>query len=132
MTTYSKDLLWLKPVVDSVRGLVPHIEGVDSIKSFRVPLTRNEQSEAWTHLRKNRFHISIKNYYHLHYGEEVKVAIRRKEYIAKILDSLAHELAHTQYWEHTAEHFRLQSCIMVQFSLVLEAEGYTNTWARFP
>jgi hypothetical protein len=132
MTTYSKDLEWLRPYVDSVRKLVPHVEGVDSIKSYRISKLKNESSEAWCHLQDGRFHIRLKNYYHIVEGRDIKLVTEvKREYVAKVLDSLAHELAHTTEWEHTPRHFRLQALILVQFSLVLEDQGVTDTWARW-
>jgi len=47
-----------------------------------------------------------------------------------VLITLAHELAHLKHWEHTPEHFKLQTQILARFAKVLKDLGIKDTYQR--
>lgn len=110
---YSKDLLWLKPFVECL-DVLP-LKKLQRIKGYRVAKNLDSQSYGSIVTKDGKkYSINIETYT---YSKKDKQY--RKKRIEEILLTLAHELAHLVHWEHTPQHFQLQSNIMWCFSLTL-------------
>lgn len=126
-TFYSKNMLWLKPFVDSVNDLVP-TDRIMRIRDYRVRKGLESLAYGSRLTYGNRYSINI---------EPATWNKTEKRYIGVtyqvILDTLAHELAHTIHLEHTPEHFQLQSRILLRFSRILKDNGildHSIRWRR--
>lgn len=76
------------------------------------------------------------------YDGKYTIAIKIKDYSKKkrkyknsrlmvILETLAHELAHTKYWEHNYKHFELTGLISVRFARILKKVKIKDISRRF-
>ena len=126
-TFYSKRMLWLKPFVDSVGDLVP-IDRIMRIRDYRVRKGLESLAYGSRLIYGNRFSINI---------EPETWSKDSKRYVGVtlqiILDTLAHELAHTIHAEHTPAHFQLQARILLRFSRILKDNGildHSIRWRR--
>lgn len=120
MIYYSKNVKWLKPFVDAVKDSVP-TNRIKSIRGYRVPLKLDQDGYAQItqYEGERKYCITLR----IFDVERTPVTRRKKHTKTRcetILISLAHELAHLVYWEHTPEHFDYQARILQKFSKVLE------------
>jgi len=124
---YNDSTRWLEPFVDAVAHLVP-IERLNAIKGYKVLKNKepSQQGQIIMDLASRRFVITIKA---LKYNKESKCY--KNEYIGTVLETLAHELAHTKFWEHDTNHWKLQASIQSEFGNVLERDGIEDTGVRF-
>ena len=126
-TYYSKNMLWLKPFVESVKDLIP-IERIIRIRDYRVRKGLESRSYGSRLIYGNKFSLNIEPEV---WNKETKSYVGATYQI--ILDTLAHELAHTVHNEHTAKHFRLQARILLRFSRILKDNGildHSLRWRR--
>lgn len=114
---YSKNVLWLKPFVEKAKDLIAY-KKIVKIRGYQVKAKLDEQTDASIIIDDSKngqmsINLLIKSY-----------SKTKKEHRSKpmhyILDSFAHELAHTIEWEHTPEHYRLQARIMLRFAQVID------------
>lgn len=121
---YIKNVLWLKPFVDSVKNIVD-LSKIRSIRGYRVPVDRNPSCDGKTNYYSEKNHrISIR----IWEAPEDKHLRSRYE---DILVTLAHEIAHTVYWDHSSDHFKLVGRIMTRFATVIKKENIVDTSDRF-
>lgn len=122
---YSKNALWLKPYVDSAKNLVD-LDKVRSVKGYRVAINKKPQCDGRTtqwYMKRRRI-ITIRIW-------EAPADIHLRSRYEDILVTLAHELAHIPYWDHTPDHFKLVGKLMVKFAKILERENILDTSSRF-
>jgi hypothetical protein len=119
MTKFFNNVKWLEPFFNSAKGLVP-LEKVKYVKGYKV-VDKNARNFGGL-LRKNykSYNITLK----------IFDANDREEFIAVILDTLAHELAHVVHWEHTPDHLKLQAKILVRFATVAKQLDIEDTYHR--
>jgi hypothetical protein len=124
---YTTTSAWLAPYVDSVSHLIP-IERLSAIKGYKVLKNKeiNQQGQIILDLTNKRFTITLRTE---KYSKVDKVY--RNEYIANVLETLAHELAHMVHWEHTPAHWKLQATIQTEFGTVLDRLNIEDTQVRF-
>lgn len=123
---YTKTTQWLKPFVEKVKDLIPY-NRITNIKGYWVRADLNEKTDGCTTIYDdNKITISllVKSY------NNPKKELRGKP-IHYILDTLAHELAHTIEWEHTPKHYKIQAKIMLKFSQVIDKLKIKDTSLRF-
>lgn len=123
---YWPNVRWLSPFIESVAHLVP-IERLSYIKGYKIRRNFEPAQEAQIikTLPNGKCVITIKV---IKYDKRLKKHVNA--YIANVLESLAHELAHLTHWEHTSNHFRLQAEIMMKFCNVMDEIGMTDTGVR--
>jgi hypothetical protein len=113
---YNASAEWLTPFINSVKDLVP-LDKLDAIKGYKIK--RNYEPGQYGACIKtiatNRYVITLKMKDWSKQDKKYKNAT-----IGGILETLAHELAHLSYWEHTHEHWKLQSRIQLRFSNVIK------------
>ena len=130
-----KSVEWLRPFINSGNGLVP-LHKIREVMGFKVALHKQTQSAATTiKFYSDRggsatyFKITINTHDYtvktLGNGKFKKVDHRELS-MSYVLDSLAHELAHLKYWEHSPEHLVLQCRIMARMAKVAGKKGITD------
>lgn len=130
---YSKNLLWLKPFVECAGKHVP-INRLKYIRGYKLPLNKDPKAFATLatlpggyfqmNIRTNTVDVkTLKN-------GTFKPVKHREMYLAVMLDTLAHELAHIKHWDHSPEHFILQSKIMVDMGKMLQKLQVPDTYVR--
>lgn len=127
MIKLSKNIEWLRPFVNSVAHMVP-LDKLKSIKGYRVQKNMEENQDGSLIKYGGKYFMTIRI-------QNVPKPPKDMHYknirYANLLDTLAHELAHLVHWEHTAEHFRLQAQILLQFSYLLDKVGIEDTSFRW-
>lgn len=119
---YSKNALWLKPYVDSVSDLIP-LNKIYRIKGYQVRVGCEEKKQGMaSQITKTKHVITIRMW---DLTEDRKKHRRRLYY--HVLETVAHELSHLVYWEHTASHFRLTAQVLIRFSDIIEQQGILDT-----
>lgn len=130
-----KHLLFLKPFIEASSSLVD-LKRIKAIKAYRVPSHLCERSYASILREGNNktFTININLWKHVLKGTGKKkyVEKHKRQYLAFILDSLAHELAHVKYWGHPYGHFQLQVKIMAKFGKILRKMNIQDTYILLP
>jgi hypothetical protein len=119
---YSKDLAWLAPFVDSARHHVP-LHLLNSVKSYKVPLGRLEQSDAYIKFYRQRYTITIRAY-EQHGKKHIPVTIET------MLLHVAHELSHLVHWKHTTAFAKLLATIFSIFTEHLDQYGIPDIQQR--
>jgi WLM domain len=124
-TKYTKNVMWLRPFVESAKTFIP-TDKITHIKGYKVRIGHTEKAQGiTTGKKKGCFSINIRMW---DITDDGKRHIRRRYY--HVLETLAHELAHVTYWEHSPGHFRLTARILERFTEVLEVEGISDTSFR--
>jgi hypothetical protein len=129
MAKISPELEWLRPFLDSAAGLC-NTARVKTIRGYAVPMDKSEQQDAQILVDNKTKQADILIRVMNHRSSAGRVVRRSPSYVSEVLDHFAHELAHLKHWEHTPEHFKLQTRIMRRFASVLKEQGITDTWAR--
>ena len=124
---YEKSVLCLKPFVDSVKSLIP-FHRIVSIKGYKVRKGLDEKTDGctWVDDKKRTFVVTLLTYSYVKSKKE-----HRPKTLHYILDTLAHELAHTVHWEHTYKHYELNAKIALKFAKVIKRLGIKDTGRRF-
>lgn len=124
----SKNLDWLFPFLVSVEHLVP-LHKLKNIRSYSVKNGLEEQAYgSIVRSRNNKsFSINLKTTIN---ERKNKRKEPKPEFVARILETLAHELSHLVVWEHTSEHFALQAVILYEFAQVLKTMQIEDTYIR--
>lgn len=116
-TVYSKNMLWLKPFVRAAKRFVP-VERIMRVHGYRVPKGREAIAFGRKFTFGNRYVITL-------LAEEWSKS--KGKYVRDtyeiVLDTLAHELAHTVHFEHSPDHHHLKYKIGMAFSKVLKKQG---------
>ena len=126
-TRYSKDMAWLEPFVEAVDNLVP-TNRIMRIRGYRVRKGLEAATYGSKGTRGNRYIINLLSE---EWSKSKKKFVRDTYEI--LLDTLAHELAHTVHFKHTPEHYRLKYKIGVAFSKVLERQSirdHSKLWRK--
>lgn len=103
---YSANMLWSKPFVEEARHLFK-ANRVTQIKGWKSRQGIFGASDGWTKCRFGWYSISIRT------TETYEHKAVLKE---DALLFLAHELAHTVFWEHDVRHLKLLIKIMQNFA----------------
>jgi hypothetical protein len=127
---YSKNMLWLKPFVDSASKHVD-LSKIKAIKSYKVGKALNIRQYG-SNIRSNgTYTINILT--HKWNNKKKRYSI---ETIAMILDTLAHELSHAtqkgdNFGKHDYKHFKKQALILLRFSYILKQMRILDTSKAF-
>lgn len=129
---YTKNVLWLKPFVESAKDLVP-LERLYGIKGYKVSkhLEETTYGSLTQYGREKRLHMAIR-IMEIKKKPKTKRKEHKKGRCETILLTLAHELAHLVHWEHVPEHFELQGRLVVKFYSVLKKSGIKDFMTRHP
>ena len=126
----SENMLWSLPFIHAAGDLVPlsHVKEVCgySLGKPRSPWEQPDYALCVKHGKKYAVRIRLTGWE----DSRQKKPVRRPLYMAVVLDSLAHELAHVVHWEHTPQHLALQSDLMKRFAVIAEREGVQDTYDR--
>lgn len=121
---YTKNTLWLIPFITEVANLIPY-KKITNIRGYKVKAGLSEQTDGSTLNWNNKYSINLLL---------LTYCTQRKQHRPKpmhfILDTLAHELAHTVHWEHSPEHYALQAKIMLKFAKVLKKLNINDSSKR--
>ena len=117
---FSKNTEWLAPFIAAASRYVP-IEKLRKVHGFRVAKGLEEQVDGSILKWHGKFSINLRMQ-NLKDGKKYQ----NVRYEA-LLVVLAHELAHMLEWEHTSEHFRLMSKIMLRFHRVIRKMSIKDT-----
>lgn len=103
----SKDLFWVQPFLNEVGHLVP-LERLTGLTGYKQRPGRNIGSYGGTHTHDlQEYNITLLTH---------EWNVRKQKHVTAqdgmVLDTLAHELAHLVFWEHSWEHFALQVKIL--------------------
>lgn len=116
------ELQWMKDYIDNVAHLLPKIKQLKKISS------KKGNKEKWQHCHglityfdRKSFRITL----YLTYHDMPSDKINNYSTI-DLLQYLAHELAHLEFWEHTPQHKQLECIIMGIFMTRLYNEGYIS------
>lgn len=123
---YDKNVVCFKPFIDAAKSLIA-FNKITRLRGYKVKKGLTEQTDGSTvEYTDGTFVISLLT------NSYVK---SKKEYRPKplhyILDTLAHELAHTVHWEHTYKHYELHGKIASKFAKVIKQLGIKDTSRRF-
>jgi hypothetical protein len=120
---FTPSVKWLEPFIESVSSLIP-LERLKRVIGYKVRarLSTTQQAQIIKHLPNGIIVITLRIAKWNHTTNK-----HEKECIGTILEALAHELSHVLFWEHTPEHFELQSKIQIKFAKVLKKQGITDT-----
>lgn len=121
---YHKRIAWFKPFVDSAHDLVD-ISRITHIRAFKVRPDLEELTNGSIIKYRNKYSINILTHYYIKSKEKYQ-----HRTLSSMLEDLAHELSHVPNWEHTSDHFRLQSKIMHRFADILDKFGITDHSTR--
>lgn len=103
----SKELTWIAPFLEEVLHLIP-LERLTDVRGYRQRRDRNIGSYGGTHTADMlTYNITLLTH---EWNKKKKKHVLVQE--GMVLDTLAHELAHIVYWEHSWEHFNLQVRIL--------------------
>lgn len=109
-------MLWAVPYLKAARSLYRFHRVVD-VQGLR---SRNLSTDGWcSRTPTGWYRVRVR----LKYGNVPTTLEERLCY-------LAHELAHTKYWEHDADHYNRMIDIMKVFSRVLYDSNVRNTQTR--
>ncbi len=121
---YTKNVLWLKPFVDSARDLIS-LKKITNIRGYKVRKGCEEKAYGSTIYKKGLYSINLKTHNLIEYNRYVGSTI------STVLDTLAHELAHVKAgFEHSPEHYELTCRIALNFSYLLKENGIIDTSLR--
>jgi len=129
----SKKLEWTREYIQLVRHLVPRIRYLKRITS-KVPdkdsnyIPRNQHIHGILTHYKDEKHYRMTlytKYLSVTKIDPLEFKIRPYSKI-DLLEFLAHELSHLKYWDHTPDHARLQSELMLIFMIQLKNSGYKS------
>lgn len=130
---YGSKVAWMKDYVKAAASTVD-LSRLREIKGYQVPLDKLPVSSAsiikdpggWCNIL---IRITKPEYANMGNGK-FKAIKQLPEDFAFLLDSLAHELAHLEHWEHTPAHLKLQAQILVKFAEVAERKGVKDTYGK--
>lgn len=127
---YSKNMLWLKPFVDSASKYAP-LDKIIAIKSYKVAKSLNIRQYGSNIRFNGTYTINILT--HKWNDKKKRYSI---ETIAMILDTLAHELSHASqkgdnFGKHDYKHFKKQALILLRFSYILKKLGINDISKSF-
>ena len=112
----TKNMLWCDPFIKSVKDLIP-LEKLVKVSGYIVPFGKEAINDGSLYKTGNRYTLQVR----LNYCRKpTKKAHYERCPLPGILDTLAHELAHIQEWEHSVEHMKLQYRIMQRFANVIK------------
>lgn len=121
MTRISPRLKWLAPYLAIGLGFISKRHKIDRIGAWSRDGSRgrNEHAAIFQNGEGEGHRIWI----HTHFYDCDTLRPFSK---IDILQLLAHELAHTEDWNHTPRHKKLEAKITRSFMTMLEAEGYES------
>lgn len=106
---YNTHSRWLKPFVDSSKGLVA-VDKIKSIKGYKARKDRIAQVWGACHwYTRHKFSITLLTHDFAKKGRKKVLVPRRLE---DILITLAHELAHVEFQEHDPAHLWLTARLL--------------------
>jgi hypothetical protein len=124
---------WLIPFINEVKDLVDFTK-IKKIRGYWIPLDKMAQADAWcTRDEDGKYIVSVQIY------EKIMKRTGKKTFkfvgyqyqcLAETLNSLAHELAHVRYWEHSINHNMLRLKIEWRFNEVLRQRRVKDVWQR--
>lgn len=118
----TKELEWIRPYVASVEYLLPRLTQVKKITGKKA-LSDRGQHFVGIIIYYNKKSIRICLYTSYKDRNTSKVI---KYDTMDILGTLAHELAHLEYWTHTPDHKQLECKIHSMFMTRLRKDGYVS------
>jgi hypothetical protein len=118
----NKELEWLRGYVRSIEYLLPKVKQVKKISSKKANSNRGQHFVGLiTYYDKKSFRICL----YTTYKDRNTSGIKPYNTV-DILTTLAHELAHLEYWLHTTKHKQLECTILGIFMARLEKAGYIS------
>lgn len=120
-----KQVKWLVPYLMSVKHIVP-IHRIVALKGYKVPKHLEEQAYGnCLKDHKGRFTISMRLY---RWDKKSKEYLSL--YIGHLLETFAHELAHTckNCHNHSPLHMKYTGIILARFEKVLKKQGIKDTY----
>lgn len=87
------------------------------LRGYRIKPNLTEQTEGSTIRDEDTKTFNVNLLIASYIKETKKYRLKALHFM---LDTLAHELAHTVHWEHTYKHYELQAKLMRRFSKVLK------------
>lgn len=129
----SKDIEWLREYIEIAKQYISKEKFKRLKKVYSLNPPHNQKShvhgQLWRDLETDDFSLLIKlSYFPIvrkngeFYQQEKRVYCDKID----ILDTLAHELAHLEFWDHTPAHKVLNSLILIKFMTKLSEDGYTS------
>lgn len=121
-----KRLQWLEPYLNKVGHLV-NLNRISKINVYSPRLDATTYAQGYATLVQGaKPYITISIYYLV--ISKLNPLKRRKKPYAKIdiLNTLAHELAHLEHWDHTPEHRKLENKISSIFMTLLSKTNYVS------
>lgn len=110
--SYQKNLEWLRPFVQSASTLVP-TQRIVRIQGYKMGYKGQDFTEGTIYTKRSDG------------GGEALISLATHLFNSKgprayvnILQTLAHELAHLKHWDHSPEHWALESKIALRFARV--------------
>jgi predicted metal-dependent hydrolase len=132
---YIGKTIFLVPFIEACSKILD-LDKIVQIKFYSVDYKKQEKTlgSTTTQINHKNFKINIKLLEKEYTtGKNGKLHFERNNYaiMYSLLETLAHELAHTKHWKHTPDHYLLQGKIMVQFSKVAKSLGIKDLELRF-
>lgn len=130
----NKNLSWLKEYLELAQEYVPALKNIKEVKELyhqKNKMQRIQGSLSYDIFFGN-YTLSLYTTY-----KRIEVKNRRTKAVIKpystidVLSTLAHEIAHLKYWDHTPKHKMLESQLTMLFMEHLEKLGYISEEEEF-
>lgn len=125
---YTKNVMWLKPFVESVQDLVP-LHKLNRIRGYKVRFGTEENGWGQTSMYDDgtcSISLKVQDQVVNPKASYIRQKVHKNTRIEMILSTLGHELSHLKFWPHSPAHFKLQYQILLRFSELLEQQGITD------
>lgn len=123
MIKYNRYSRWLEEYVESAKDLFDY-KNVKKIYGYKVSKGKKQRILGQTTEREGKFVIFIRAL------DLQKDGNYKNSRMNSVLETLAHELAHTKCWPHDSKHFRLTALILLRFSKILKKHGIKDVSLR--
>lgn len=124
----AKELEWMRDYIESVRHLLPHLKGLKRLNSKKANKKFIQRCHGVCTKYSDKKHFKITLYTSAMGIVTIKpldISIMQYSKL-EILMTLAHELAHLEYWDHSPDHKSLECSIALIFMSKLKSEGYVS------
>ncbi len=125
----SESFKWMIPYLSLAWNLGLPINKIKSIKGFSTPASRTEQSYGWIRYDEDgNVRITIRDAYQVRKGKNSKVigymSANQSYKWETTLYTLAHELTHLRYYDHTEDRLILEGKLIHVFAKLAKRLGY--------
>lgn len=125
MIRFNKKANWLMPYYVMVQDKLLNHEKISKIEIIKTRSTNASHTFGICNKAHGKYYIRIYSHYskYLANGELEKAPYT----VIETLEAFAHELSHTQFWEHTPDHQIFANKLLTVFMRKLKRDGYIDS-----